>query len=69
VLPPTANVKQDDTHRLIPSRYVGKNEETVLTRLTEDPQDLQKLFRLEGATNGTQDALSTRPWGSGNRTS
>lgn len=51
MLPPTANVKQDDTHRLIPSRYVGKNEETVLTRLTEDPQDLQKLFRLEGATN------------------
>jgi len=50
VLPPTAEIKQDDTHRLIPSRYVDKDE-TVLTRLTEDPKDLQKLFELEGATN------------------
>lgn len=50
MLPPTAEIKQDDTHRLIPSRYVDKDE-TVLTRLTEDPKDLQKLFELEGATN------------------
>jgi hypothetical protein len=50
VLPPTAEIKQDDTHRLIPSRYVDKDE-TVLTRLTEDPKDLHKLFELEGATN------------------
>jgi hypothetical protein len=50
VLPPTANIKQDDTHRLIPSRYIDKDE-TVLTRLTQDREDLNKLFELEGATN------------------
>ena len=50
MLPPTAEIKQDGTHRLIPSRYVDKDE-TVLTRLTEDPKDLHKLFALEGATN------------------
>jgi hypothetical protein len=50
VLPRTAGVKQDDTHRLIPSRYIDRDE-TVLTRLTEDREDLHKLFDLEGATN------------------
>jgi RES domain len=50
VLPPTTNIRQDDTHRLIPSRYIDKNE-TVLARLTEDAEDLNKLFALEGATN------------------
>jgi hypothetical protein len=50
VLPRTAEIKQDDTHRLIPSRYIDKGE-TILARLTEDPEDLNKLFELEGATN------------------
>ena len=50
MLPPAVEIKQDDTHRLIPSRYIDKDE-TVLTRLTEDPKDLHKLFELEGATN------------------
>ncbi len=50
MLPQTADIKQDDTHRLIPSRYIDKGE-TILTRLTEDPQELDKLFELEGATN------------------
>lgn len=40
---------QDDTHRLIPSAFV--EEETVLTRLTTDSDDLRALFELEGATN------------------
>jgi hypothetical protein len=50
VLPRTVEIKQDDTHRLIPSRYTDKGE-TILARLTEDPEDLNKLFELEGATN------------------
>jgi hypothetical protein len=50
VLPRTVEIKQDDTHRLIPSRYIDKGE-TILARLTEDPEDLNKLFELEGATN------------------
>ncbi len=50
MLPLTTNIRQDDTHRLIPSRYIDKDE-TVLARLTEDAEDLNKLFALEGATN------------------
>ena len=50
MLPRTVEIKQDDTHRLIPSRYIDKGE-TILARLTEDPEDLNKLFDLEGATN------------------
>ena len=50
MLPPSAHIKQDDTHRLIPSRYVT-GDETVLRRLTADREELSKLFELEGATN------------------
>src|SRR5262249_32920635 len=41
---------RDDTHRLIPAKYVDRDE-TVLTRLTDDADDLNALFELEGATN------------------
>jgi hypothetical protein len=50
VLPRLSNVSRDDTHRLIPSRYSEKDD-SVLTRLTDDPDDLNALFELEGATN------------------
>ena len=50
MLPRNVEIKQDDTHRLIPSRHIDKGE-TILARLTEDPEDLNKLFELEGATN------------------
>lgn len=46
--PKLTALRQDDTHRLIPSRY---SEESVLGRLAEDNRDLQALFELEGATN------------------
>lgn len=46
--PKLTALRQDDTHRLIPSRY---GEESVLGRLAEDNRDLQALFELEGATN------------------
>lgn len=48
--PRVADVLRDDTHRLIPSRYIDRDE-SVLTRLTNDPDDLKALFVLEGATN------------------
>ena len=50
MLPRVSDVLRDGTHRLIPSRYSGRDE-SVLTRLTDDPKDLNALFELEGATN------------------
>lgn len=41
-------IRQDDTHRLVPSRY---SDPTVLERLAEDEHQLRDLFELEGATN------------------
>jgi hypothetical protein len=40
----------DDTHRLIPARYSDRDE-SVLTRLSDDVEELNALFTLEGATN------------------
>jgi RES domain-containing protein len=48
VLPQVSRLLLDDTHRLIPSAY---GEETVLSRLTTDSDELTTLFELEGATN------------------
>ena len=50
MLPGVCEVLQDDTHRLIPARYTDRDE-SVLTRLSDDPAQLQALFELEGATN------------------
>jgi RES domain len=49
-LPRVSDFVRDNTHRLIPSRYVDRDE-SVLTRLSDDPDDLRALFELEGATN------------------
>lgn len=46
--PKLSGLRQDDTHRLIPSRH---DEESVLNRLAEDEKELQELFELDGATN------------------
>ena len=46
--PKVATIRQDDTHRLIPSRY---SDESVLGRLADDEHQLQELFELDGATN------------------
>ena len=48
MIPKTSYVRQDDTHRLIPSRYSDKS---VLARLADSDQQLQELFELDGATN------------------
>ena len=50
MLPRVSRLLQDDTHRLIPSRYTDRDE-SVLARLTGDPDELNDLFELEGATN------------------
>lgn len=50
LLPHVSDVLRDDTHRLIPARH-GDRDESVLTRLTDDVEDLNALFELEGATN------------------
>ena len=50
LLPRVSDVLRDDTHRLIPSRYSDRDE-SVLTRLTDETEDLNALFELEGATN------------------
>jgi hypothetical protein len=50
LLPHVSDVVRDDTHRLISSRYIDRDE-SVLTRLTDDAEDLKALFELEGATN------------------
>jgi RES domain len=50
MLPHVSEISRDDTHRLIPSRYIDRDD-SVLTRLSDDPDDLTALFELEGATN------------------
>jgi hypothetical protein len=48
--PPLALVRQYDTHRLIPSRYVSGGD-SVLAALAEDDAHLQAIFELDAATN------------------
>jgi RES domain len=48
VLPRVSQLLQDETHRLVPSKNI---EESVLNRLTDDPDELGALFELEGGTN------------------
>jgi RES domain-containing protein len=50
VLPRTTTVHQDDTHRLIPTRYLP-GDVSVLSRLAGSARDLDDLAELEGATN------------------
>jgi RES domain-containing protein len=48
VTPRISALRQDDTHRLIPSRH---SDESVLSRLAENEKQLEDLFELDGATN------------------
>jgi RES domain-containing protein len=50
VLPSVSEIRRDSTHRLIPAKYTDRDE-SVLTRLANDVNDLNDLFELEGATN------------------
>ena len=46
--PKLTNLRQDDTHRLIPTRY---SAESVLAVLSDNAQELSDLLELDGATN------------------
>jgi hypothetical protein len=50
MLPPTSQVSQDNTHRLIPDRFRDGGE-GVLARLGLPPAQMQHLFQLDDATN------------------
>ena len=50
MLPAVSEIERDATHRLIPARYIDRDE-SVLTRISDDPGELKALFELEGATN------------------
>jgi hypothetical protein len=50
VLPRTAAIHQDATHRLIPTRFLP-SDASVLSRLAASARDLDDLAELEGATN------------------
>ena len=56
--PPTALVRQFDTHRLIPSRYLPGGD-SVLVAIADDDAHLQALFELDGVTN---DRLQVGVW-------
>lgn len=49
-LPPTALIRQLDTHRLIPSKY-GAGGASVLARIAEDDAHLADIFDLDHVTN------------------
>ncbi|MEO8724824.1 MAG: RES family NAD+ phosphorylase [Acidobacteriaceae bacterium] len=48
-LPPLTYLRQDDTHRLIPARFSAGG--SVLDRLADNPDELDAIFELDGATN------------------
>lgn len=50
MLPRVSKLHRDATHRLIPAKYTDRDD-SVLTRLTGDVDDLKALFELEGAAN------------------
>ena len=50
MVPRTIQLAQDDTHRLVPTRY-SEGGESGFVRLGSDQRHLQDLFELEGATD------------------
>src|ERR1019366_3965677 len=51
MLPKITPISQDDTHRLIPSKFC-EDGDTVLSRLGLPPAQMEHLFQLDDATNG-----------------
>lgn len=49
-LPAVRLIRQNDTHRLIPSKY-SEDGESVLAQIAEDDAHLQDIFDLDNATN------------------
>lgn len=50
MIPPTILVRQNDTHRLIPSKY-SEGGDSVLARIAGDDAHLKDIFDLDNATN------------------
>jgi len=48
--PTLTALRQNDTHRLIPSRHLPAGD-SVLTRVADDDEHLKGIFELDGATN------------------
>ena len=48
--PPITALRQNDTHRLIPSRHLPAGD-SVLTRVADDDEHLRGIFELDAATN------------------
>ena len=49
-LPPVIQLRQDDTHRLVPSKY-ALEEQSTLSRLIDEESELQQLSELERSTD------------------
>ncbi len=49
-LPPVSLVRQFDTHRLVPSKYLPRGD-SVLTRIADNAEHLRDIFDLDAATN------------------
>jgi hypothetical protein len=49
IIPPTSLIRQNDTHRLIPSRYGAAD--SVLARIADTDAQLKDIADLESATN------------------
>ena len=49
-LPPVIQLRQDDTHRLVPRKY-ALEEQSALSRLVDEENELQQLSELERATD------------------
>jgi hypothetical protein len=50
VSPRVQLIRQNDTHRLIPSKY-SENGDSVLVRIADDDAHLKDIFELDNATN------------------
>jgi hypothetical protein len=49
-LPPIIQLRQDDTHRLVPSKY-ALEEQSALSSLADEESELQQLSELERSTD------------------
>jgi hypothetical protein len=49
-LPPTALIRHNDTHRLVPAKH-AEGDGSVLTRIADNDQHLADVFELDNATN------------------
>lgn len=61
-LPAVTQLRRFDTHRLLPAKY-SVNYESVLTRIADNDEHLQRIFDLDNATNARLEAEENRRLG------